>query len=1484
MGIVNIKIKKMYILSLLALSLISSVLSFSTALASFEGIPNRIPDDNYLIRDPDGNAQFSSDYCAARSFQTGSPFCIADMRTPQDSHQYLTLGGSSINDSVGGSYRYARGMDLVVYKQAPLRDQQVRIDFINRGISNALACEGYIINATIEDGDGNAVTGVSGSRSAPGTCGDGRRYPLVRIPDYAFRMIREYNPVTRQVEDTGVYRAYLRVGFDANGDNRRQASFHLSVDSADGGKIGYRRTVESDKWVNTYPTAIARGHTIEFKFRPPCGTSAGTPIQIAWDEGNEGTPLQPSSEDSRVRIIRVNEETGSRAEIGNRPLGSGPQYWTFANQTYDNQPYSYSIEFTKINGGNGISFSYPYDSGSFWLKCPTAPSTWRLGNRPSYRDKSGVGVDIITVARPSTAEPNRPITPPDRPTYRTGMNCSLPTGYPASSDRNSRINKCRWLNYDAAAANARTTNESRVRAALGSVNFWHRVYNQDANGGINHGAAPNRGHWTKIQYMYDLVGGRGSTGYLDRYSGSRNSTDIAPSSSWQPFSTDRPALSSTRSEAREMFQNPRYGDRYCEQAVTEEYPTSSGGRDITSGGICVSLQPTTTECSPSWFINVDGTIRRNGSSIGRTDGSAEVGSSYAYHALAFNNGPGTANTGLTVGNDINSPWGGWNPRGVTIGNRAYSDTHLATHTVQPSEGGATVPVQFRYSPTYYDNTSCSGGGSEQVNLSIYIPWYYHLRPSITQINNTTPQGNGIAAVTQILNPDRDNDPALKQPQDNENGGRRHTYSRPTEWRVTEFKTNNAAAAESAVAQNSEGTGGPCADLGNFGVPSLSGCTTVSSGTDTIQIESRNLPSYSRPAQIEPVGTVICYVLGLLQPSHIDNGVWRYSQASCTTVVKPPKVRFENSDLNVGRGIPSTADPTSCTPNSSAQIRAAGVQDYVINNGLPQQNLYGSWVEYSVFARSNISSFGSAATPTPLTGNNKLSFRNNPTPYGNFNYARQCTDNFMSNLWQSRDTTTNPAESITLPDPNLGSITAVRWDQAAYSSATPPTKTSFKSSSTVSISNPTPPPLPAPSTVIVNASGQPNSPDSARPQMRVTVKPRTGGSCIDSAGAPMTGGELNLYRTLGVRNSSDASAAPLNTNTSYGYEFTNLQLGSCGPEYVRVVLLNDYDTTTPSSGLGPGPFPAPVSQDSTLRVTSIRVNSRTYNSGNTTYDDRTTTPGRYTAWPRREGTLCANPDTPGNNSYWSRPAGTLAQWLGGEDKRTKTGNWSGINNPQTNICSGMELFVDAAAGAQPDTIAPSLDRSAGESSGLAGKDVVVYAQKTSPGACNPGDGSGYIRIRKNIEYPDLLDEVGKIPRIILLADCGITIDSAVSRVDAWMITKGVLSTCDAIAGSVYPQLIQNSTNVTNTQLSKTDCNGSPDNTLAGATLTTNGPIVAKTWRLWRTWGGDLEGSSGNAVNVAESFIMRPDQLISTYNYGVKQGKQEPVQEINLPPRY
>lgn len=131
----------------------------------------------------------------------------------------------------------------------------------------------------------------------------------------------------------------------------------------------------------------------------------------------------------------------------------------------------------------------------------------------------------------------------------------------------------------------------------------------------------------------------------------------------------------------------------------------------------------------------------------------------------------------------------------------------------------------------------------------------------------------------------------------------------------------------------------------------------------------------------------------------------------------------------------------------------------------------------------------------------------------------------------------------------------------------------------------------------------------------------------------------------------------------------------------------------------------------------------------------------------------------------------------------------------------------------------------------------------------------ITINNSIVNEDTYAGLNEIPRVIIVADGNIFISPDVERIDAWIITKETLYTCNQ-TGPLTVQM----------------CNRQ---------LVINGPVAAREVSLRRTHSGDTAADSDRP---AEIFNLRPDMLLSAYQEVVDRGRAQTVYQIELPPRF
>lgn len=137
-----------------------------------------------------------------------------------------------------------------------------------------------------------------------------------------------------------------------------------------------------------------------------------------------------------------------------------------------------------------------------------------------------------------------------------------------------------------------------------------------------------------------------------------------------------------------------------------------------------------------------------------------------------------------------------------------------------------------------------------------------------------------------------------------------------------------------------------------------------------------------------IGTKVCYVLMIAKPTEQNSPTNRHSRAACVVIGKRPTVQIWGGDLTVGGVMPGDPEEPSAV--------AAKIQTGLTIKGDPINRVFGSWVEYGVFAPGPILGLGSAAglesgylgTVTNQQGLwSRLTFANENEEYGAFSEAR-----------------------------------------------------------------------------------------------------------------------------------------------------------------------------------------------------------------------------------------------------------------------------------------------------------------------------------------------------------------------------------------------------------------------------------------------------------------------------------------------------------------
>lgn len=132
-----------------------------------------------------------------------------------------------------------------------------------------------------------------------------------------------------------------------------------------------------------------------------------------------------------------------------------------------------------------------------------------------------------------------------------------------------------------------------------------------------------------------------------------------------------------------------------------------------------------------------------------------------------------------------------------------------------------------------------------------------------------------------------------------------------------------------------------------------------------------------------VGTKLCYVFALTQPTENSTPRDRYSRVTCVVVGKRPTVHVLGGDLRVGSYL---------TSDTAARTSASEVKGSLTTKSGSINRTFGSWVEYGIVAPGMVSGVASGsgfeggmdssfAASQPLWS--KLTFANKNNDFGNF---------------------------------------------------------------------------------------------------------------------------------------------------------------------------------------------------------------------------------------------------------------------------------------------------------------------------------------------------------------------------------------------------------------------------------------------------------------------------------------------------------------------
>lgn len=203
------------------------------------------------------------------------------------------------------------------------------------------------------------------------------------------------------------------------------------------------------------------------------------------------------------------------------------------------------------------------------------------------------------------------------------------------------------------------------------------------------------------------------------------------------------------------------------------------------------------------------------------------------------------------------------------------------------------------------------------------------------------------------------------------------------------------------------------------------CSDVASGTTAFPHGDTSLNQYAGGAVTAtidssyPIGTKLCFVLIVHEPTQNSSPVDRASRAACLTIGKRPSVQIIGGDLRVGRYFSTDSAPT----NQNGQADPAEITTSVTAKS--DGKSYGSWVEYAAMAPGAITGFGSlsglsggypSAQPDAQQFWSKLTFSNVQNQFGFYteaNNGQGTIPDYASTILASRGVVSDLSAANTL---------------------------------------------------------------------------------------------------------------------------------------------------------------------------------------------------------------------------------------------------------------------------------------------------------------------------------------------------------------------------------------------------------------------------------------------------------------------------------------
>lgn len=260
----------------------------------------------------------------------------------------------------------------------------------------------------------------------------------------------------------------------------------------------------------------------------------------------------------------------------------------------------------------------------------------------------------------------------------------------------------------------------------------------------------------------------------------------------------------------------------------------------------------------------------------------------------------------------------------------------STYVVSASDLTKNLCRSTTASPRAWNND----GWLESPQACVSVPYNYALTPTATLATARVIEGSSTARVDMAV----------------DNVG--PTQSAATQWQLTKTIVEPGGTVPNAAGGTSGSAALPC---GTYFDNADSECSTVLSGSSVFGVggtivSGDQLTQQSVAVGDLEIGTKVCFAFSV-QPQSSASTDWRHSAQDCISIGKKPKVQVWGGDLSVGKGFVGV---TGAVPAANI-ITSTSIKDI---SGV--QRLFGSWVEYGIFATGRIGA-GIGAGPSTASG-------------------------------------------------------------------------------------------------------------------------------------------------------------------------------------------------------------------------------------------------------------------------------------------------------------------------------------------------------------------------------------------------------------------------------------------------------------------------------------------------------------------------------------